>query len=105
MVLCISVLRPLRVISCPGRLTGTSWKYHQGVGLSVFARYERSGSTGTRLENDATPVKALVLHTVDADVKGLALFIGQEPAIFLKNEETEEGDVKEIQTCSLSWLQ
>lgn len=105
MALGISVLRPLRVISCPGGLTGTSWRYHQGVGLSVFARYERSGGTGTRLENGAAPVKALVLHSVDADVKGLALFVEQEPAIFLKGEENEEGDVKEIQTCSLSWLQ
>ena len=74
--LCISVLRPLRVISCPGGLTRTSWNYYQGVGLSMFTRYERSGGTGTRLDNGAAPVKALVLHTVDADVKGLALFVG-----------------------------
>ena len=83
MVLRINILRFLRVISCPGGLTRTSWKYYQGVGLSVFTRYERSGGTGTRLDNGATPLKALVLHTVDADVKGQALFVGQEtPNIF-----------------------
>jgi hypothetical protein len=57
-------------MDCPGCLMGTSSKEDQGVGLSVFTRYERGGGTGTRLDNDAGPVEALVLHTVNGDVKG-----------------------------------
>lgn len=35
-------------MGCPGGLMGTRSKSDQGVGLSVFTRYERRGSTGTR---------------------------------------------------------
>jgi len=75
-------------MGCPGGLMGTRSKSNQGVGLSVFTRYERRGGTGTRLDNGAGPVGVLVLYTVDEDVKWLALFVGQEPAKILK----ERGD-------------
>ena len=47
-------------------------------------------------------MKALVLHTVDGDVKSWLCLSGKN---ILKSERTEEEVVKKIQTCSLSWLQ
>jgi len=73
-------------MGCPAGLTGTS-SICRGVGLSVFTRYERGGGTGTRLDEGAASVKALVLHTVDADVRGLALFVEQDPTDILEERE------------------
>jgi hypothetical protein len=63
------------VIGCPDGLTGTT-KGSQGVGLSVFTRYERRGDADARLDGGAAPVEAFVLHGVDADVEGIAFYVG-----------------------------
>jgi len=65
---------------CPGGLARTRLVCGQGVGLSVFTRDERAGDTGARLDDGVAPVKVFVLHTVDADTKGLALFVGEDQA-------------------------
>ena len=46
----------------------------------MFTRGERGGDTGARLNDDVAPLKAFVLHAVDADIKGLALFVEENKA-------------------------
>jgi len=75
-------------MGCPSGLAGARSMCRQGVGLSVFTRDERGGDTGTRLDDDVAQMKAFLLHAVDADVKGLALFVDENHAN--RREERED---------------